>query len=99
MIGQSQVASTPHSRARDAARDEEARRRPLAAQVAGTVATPLGFRDAAGPWWRPGAFELTHAKWSLEVWLPLALSRSRWAANGDAANATLVPHASRPVRI
>ena len=41
-------------------------------------------------------FDLTHPKWSLESWLPLMLSRSRWAAgDGDVPNATLVVHSSR----
>lgn len=52
---------------------------------------PSSFR-----WWKPEAFALTHGKWSTEVWLPLALARSRWGARvGEAPNATVVLFTSR----
>ena len=47
------------------------------------------------PWWRLGSYQLTHPKWSLEVWLPLIIARSRWYTDFR-PNITLVPHANTP---
>lgn len=54
---------------------------------------PRPFNDKTGPWWRHGSYQLTHPKWSLEVWLPLIIARSRWYTKGK-PNITVVPHAS-----
>lgn len=49
-----------------------------------------------GSWWEPKSFILTHGKWSTEYWLPMILSRSKWAASiKDETNATLVVYRSR----
>ena len=65
----------------------------------GEGSSGLAWDDKRAPWWRPEAFALTHGKWSAEVWLPLALARSRWGARGPAeaaaANATVVLFQSR----
>ena len=46
----------------------------------------LAWDDRAAPWWNPEAFVLTHGKWSTEVWLPLALARSRAGNECDIPN-------------
>ena len=56
---------------------------------------PRPFSDRSMPWWRLGSYQLTHPKWSLEVWLPLIIARSRWYTDSR-PNITLVPHANTP---
>lgn len=55
------------------------------------------FDDLSKPWWQPGKFVLTHAKWSAEAWLPLIIARSRWhaALEDESVNATVVVYQSR----